>query len=84
MHANCTLVLCVVDDVTVTGLFLLYSRSFYTCRALEDACNAISLKPDWPKGYYRKGRALAGLKVGKTVTSISLHHAFFKKNFVVL
>ena len=32
-------------------------------RALEDACNAISLKADWPKGYYRKGRALAGLKV---------------------
>ena len=36
----------------------------HTHRALEDACNAISLKADWPKGYYRKGRALAGLKVG--------------------
>lgn len=32
-------------------------------RALKDAERAIALAPDWPKGYFRKGRALAGLKV---------------------
>lgn len=37
----------------------------YTClfRALKDAEKAISLAKDWPKGYFRQGRALAGLKV---------------------
>ena len=33
-------------------------------KALQDADVAISLAPDWPKGYFRRGRALAGLKVG--------------------
>ena len=32
-------------------------------KALQDADMAISLAPDWPKGYFRRGRALAGLKV---------------------
>ena len=32
-------------------------------RALKDAEKAISLAKDWPKGYFRQGRALAGLKV---------------------
>jgi len=32
-------------------------------KALQDADVAISLAPDWPKGYFRRGRALAGLKV---------------------
>ncbi|XP_064601686.1 uncharacterized protein LOC135467776 isoform X2 [Liolophura sinensis] len=31
-------------------------------KALRDAEKAILLSPDWPKGYFRKGRALAGLK----------------------
>lgn len=31
-------------------------------KALRDANKAIDLSPDWPKGYFRKGRALAGLK----------------------
>lgn len=31
-------------------------------KALQDADVAISLAPDWPKGYFRRGRALAGLK----------------------
>ncbi|KAK2176734.1 hypothetical protein NP493_643g01042 [Ridgeia piscesae] len=30
--------------------------------ALVDADAAIKLKPDWPKGYYRKGAALFGLR----------------------
>lgn len=32
-------------------------------KALQDADDAISLAPDWPKGYFRRGRALAGLKL---------------------
>ena len=32
-------------------------------RALEDASTAINLKSDWPKGHFRKGKALAGLEV---------------------
>ncbi|XP_013785671.2 uncharacterized protein LOC106469705 [Limulus polyphemus] len=31
-------------------------------KALSDAEVAISLSPQWPKGYFRKGRALSGLK----------------------
>ncbi|XP_076364346.1 uncharacterized protein LOC143253820 isoform X2 [Tachypleus tridentatus] len=31
-------------------------------KALSDAEEAISLSPQWPKGYFRKGRALSGLK----------------------
>ncbi|CAG2182048.1 unnamed protein product, partial [Oppiella nova] len=30
--------------------------------ALKDADTAISLRPDWPKCHYRRGKALAGLK----------------------
>ncbi|KAL5017155.1 hypothetical protein ScPMuIL_006744 [Solemya velum] len=32
-------------------------------KALRDAEKAINLAKDWPKGYFRKGRALAGLKM---------------------
>ncbi|XP_056004888.1 uncharacterized protein LOC125657853 isoform X2 [Ostrea edulis] len=32
-------------------------------RALKDAEKAILLQKDWPKGYFRKGRALAGLRM---------------------
>jgi len=36
-------------------------------RALKDAERAISLSRDWPKGYFRQGRALAGLKVSMDI-----------------
>lgn len=29
--------------------------------ALDDAENVVRLRPDWPKGYFRKGAALYGL-----------------------
>ncbi|CAH1783255.1 unnamed protein product [Owenia fusiformis] len=32
-------------------------------KALKDADKAIALDSDWPKGFFRKGRALAGLKL---------------------
>ena len=38
----------------------------YVCaavRALEDANAALRLDTSWPKGFYRQGRAYAGLKV---------------------
>ena len=33
------------------------------CRALADANSALKIDILWPKGFYRRGRALAGLKV---------------------
>ena len=36
---------------------------FLLCSALEDANRAIALDVSWAKGYYRQGRAFAGLKV---------------------
>lgn len=33
--------------------------------ALTDAERAIQLDPDWPKGHFRQGRALMGLKVSE-------------------
>ena len=44
---------------------------YYFYRALKDADKAVHLAPDWPKGYFRKGRALAGLKVS---TAIYMKH----------
>ena len=37
-------------------LFLLY-------RALQDTDTAIKLKEEWPKGHFRRGKALMGLGV---------------------
>ena len=39
-------------------------------RALRDADKAINIASDWPKGYFRKGRALAGLKASNHQTVI--------------
>ncbi|KAK7109416.1 uncharacterized protein [Littorina saxatilis] len=38
-----------------------YDRLQQYEKALKDAEKAIKLSKDWPKGYFRKGRALAGL-----------------------
>lgn len=43
----------------------------YFFRALRDADKAINIASDWPKGYFRKGRALAGLKVRWYIYSAS-------------
>ncbi|XP_052771808.1 stress-induced-phosphoprotein 1-like isoform X2 [Mya arenaria] len=40
-----------------------YDRIQQYEKALKDAEKAISLAKDWPKGYFRQGRALAGLKM---------------------
>ena len=42
-------------------------------KALQDAEVTISLAPVWPKGYFRKGRALAGLKVGLRIKNNLFH-----------
>ena len=44
----------------------------YLFRALKDAEKAIKLSKDWPKGYFRKGRALAGLNVSQCVFCLSV------------
>jgi hypothetical protein len=43
-------------------------QHFAHTRALEDAEKAIALEPQWPKGYFRKGRALFGLKVSSPLS----------------
>lgn len=40
-----------------------YDRTQQYDRALKDAEKAIYLSKEWPKGYFRKGRALAGLRM---------------------
>lgn len=40
-----------------------FDREHQFDRALKDAERAILLQKDWPKGYFRKGRALAGLRM---------------------
>ncbi|CAH0775335.1 unnamed protein product [Bemisia tabaci] len=39
-----------------------YAKSGNYIKALEDAEKTVELKPDWPKGYSRKGSALAYLR----------------------
>lgn len=42
---------------------IIYLFDIFYIRALKDAEKSVALCPSWPKGYYRKGRALLGLKV---------------------
>lgn len=48
-----------------------YLLDIFYIRALKDAEKSVALCPSWPKGYYRKGRALLGLKV--SLLFISFH-----------
>ena len=34
------------------------------CRALSDAECSLRILPNWPKGHFRRGKALYGLQVG--------------------
>ena len=54
-----------VSIFEVLCAFITYEMCMFF-RASKDADRAISLAPEWPKGYFRKGRALAGLKVSLT------------------
>ena len=56
-------------------IILLKKLSFfqYLFRALKDAEKAIKLSKDWPKGYFRKGRALAGLNVSHSVCPLFVY-----------
>ena len=47
---------------------------FFIFSALRDAESAIRLAAQWPKGYFRKGRALTGLEV-------NTNHPVFKRSF---
>ncbi|KAF0909940.1 hypothetical protein E2562_001196 [Oryza meyeriana var. granulata] len=67
-----------------------YLKSGEARDALLDANNCIELRPDWPKGYYRKGAALMSLKEYKEAcdafmdgvkldpASAEMHEAFWE------
>ena len=52
-----------LPEIVLQELYLFFVFCFSQNSALKDANRAISLAKEWPKGYFRKGRALAGLKV---------------------
>lgn len=45
-------------------------------QALEDAERSIQLAPDWPKGHFRQGSALMGMKVGKRLLCWHMAHHY--------
>lgn len=47
----------------INATLIIYLFDIFYIRALKDAEKSVALCPSWPKGYYRKGRALLGLKV---------------------
>lgn len=54
----------------VSGRFFGNRSYCYHClekypQALADAERSIQLAPDWPKGHFRQGSALMGMKVGQ-------------------
>lgn len=52
------------DDCTLLIIIVIYYIMYFS--ALQDATDSLKLKPDWPKGFFRKAKALAGLKVSIT------------------
>ena len=42
----------------------------YLCRALADANSALRIDVTWAKGFYRRGRGLAGLKVSSVCVCV--------------
>ena len=62
LHRNCT-----VSSSIILRFFgnrsYCYDRLGEYTKALQDAEVTIMLVPHWAKGYFRKGRALVGLKV---------------------
>jgi tetratricopeptide (TPR) repeat protein len=51
------------DAALYSNRSLCHLKSGEAQDALVDANACIRLRPDWPKGYYRKGAAFMGLKV---------------------
>ena len=46
---------------------------FCSSRAFKDAESATVLAAQWPKGYFRKGRALTGLEVSDCSFDVIIH-----------
>lgn len=57
-----------------------YERIQQYDKALKDAEKSISISPNWPKGYFRKGRALAGQKQYSTAEQAFLQVVRLDKN----
>lgn len=62
-YSNC----CVSDRLFGNRSFCFEKMQEYT-KALVDAELSLSMCPGWVKGLFRKGRALAGLKVNKIIS----------------
>lgn len=82
--------------ITIQSFRFFGNRSYcYYCLeqyppALADAERAIQLAPDWPKGYFRKGSALMGMKVGTACCGHVIHQetstvciCLIKQNFLL-
>ncbi|KAI3939885.1 hypothetical protein MKW98_029661 [Papaver atlanticum] len=65
------------DATLLSNRSACYARMHNGTEALTDATECISLRPDWPKAYYRAGLALNILKV--RVFSSALLFRFFRK-----
>lgn len=52
-------------------------------QALADAERSIQLAPDWPKGHFRKGSALMGMKVGTGYCALGILHVIVEMSVEV-
>ncbi len=68
-HILTLLFCCFINSLWFVDNRFFGNRSYCYCcleqypLALADAEKSIQIAPDWPKGYYRRGSALMGLKV---------------------